>query len=290
MICFDNPEAAQAWCKASRQKHPLALVPTMGALHQGHLRLVREAQADGHHVIVSIFVNPLQFDDLADLERYPRRFDQDAALLEAEGATMVFTGSAGQFFGNGGPTLRDPGPAAEGLEGEHRLGHFAGVATIVERLFHFTRPNRAFFGEKDYQQTLVIRELATQLGYPTIITVPTVREADGLAMSSRNAQIPIDRRDDASAIYRALIGAQTAWRNGNTDLADLSQQMHDSLNASGLMVEYAEVRDGANWSAKRPTSAIREPRGLIAAQIGNLRLIDNMALLSPPSELSEGSP
>jgi pantoate--beta-alanine ligase len=225
-------------------------------------------------------VNPLQFDDPADLARYPRDFAGDAALLEGAGAAMVFTGTVEGFFGRSELAeipREDPGPAARGLEGAHRRGHFEGVATIVRRLFELVRPTRAFFGAKDFQQTLVVRHLAGRLGYPAIEVCPTVREADGLALSSRNARLDEDARRSALTLSRALFQARAAWVEGVRDADALRELLAAELDVPGVQVEYADVRDPARFD--EPASGRMEhARALVAAVVGGVRLIDNLAL------------
>jgi pantoate--beta-alanine ligase len=206
IVRLPTPDEARRWCAETRRSgQSLGFVPTMGALHEGHLELVRTALRENRAVCVSVFVNPLQFNDPRDFERYPRDLDADAKLLDDVGCTMVFTGTLATFFprdlradGTFDPSaLRDPGPSAEGLEGAHRPGHFAGVATIVARLFDVVRPDRAYFGRKDYQQTLVVRDLASALEGPTIVVCPTSREPSGLARSSRNELLAAQDRERA---------------------------------------------------------------------------------------------
>jgi pantoate--beta-alanine ligase len=288
--CSD-PERARRWCDAERAAgRAIGFVPTMGALHEGHLELVRRARAENNRCAVSIFVNPLQFDDPADLARYPRDFERDAAELEREGCDMVFTGTLEQFFPEAGGRReaigwREPGPAAEGLEGELRPGHFRGVATIVARLFEIVRPARAYFGEKDFQQTRVVRDLARELGYPEIVVCPTSREPSGLALSSRNARLDPDERERALAIVRALEAARRAWlERGLREPAALREAMLAVLAPSGLEVEYAEVRDPERWTALEPAGPLVRALALVAARAGGVRLIDNLRLDRAPSE------
>jgi len=280
---LDSPGEAQAWCAARRDDRArLGFVPTMGALHEGHLSLVRRAAAENDQVCVSVFVNPLQFDDPADLERYPRDFAGDARLLEAEGCAMAFTGTLEGFFPEetGAPPPVDPGPGALGLEGAHRPGHFEGVATIVRRLFDVTRPNVAYFGEKDFQQTLVVRHVAAELGQPEIQVCATSREADGLARSSRNLLLDPAARERATVLSRALAAARDTWVAGERDAEALRAALDRVLEeeSGSIEVEYAEVRDPAEWTAGRPLGTMHRARALIAARVGGVRLIDNIDL------------
>ncbi|GJL80663.1 MAG: pantothenate synthetase [marine bacterium B5-7] len=283
MKFFNIPEQAASWCESERDRaRTIGLVPTMGALHEGHLSLVEQALAENDLCVVSIFVNPLQFNEASDYEAYPRDIDTDLNLLKQYGCSMTFTGSLSDFFDGaknpGDIPLLDPGPFAQGLESEHRPGHFAGVRTIVARLFQTVRPDRAYFGEKDYQQTLIITDLAGQLGYPEVVVCPTLREHDGLAMSSRNRRLKPAERAEAAGIYRALCAARTAWLSGQRHPAILSARMHEVLKTTSLEVEYAEVRDPNNWNAVNGEAMTGTARALIAVRCGEVRLIDNLEL------------
>jgi pantoate--beta-alanine ligase len=285
IVRSNDPAEAREHCRAVRARGvELGFVPTMGALHEGHLELVRRAKRECAFVCASVFVNPLQFNDARDFERYPRDFEGDARLLETAGCDEVFTGTLAQFFPeSGGDRARiatlDPGPAALGLEGAFRPGHFAGVATIVARLFEVVAPTRAYFGAKDFQQTLVVKHLAHARGGPQIVVCPTVRAADGLALSSRNALLTADARERAPAIHRALQAARTAYaRRGVRSSRLLSEVMLAELQSSGLEVEYAEVRDPSHWTSDAPDALGADAVALIAARAGGVRLIDNLPL------------
>jgi pantoate--beta-alanine ligase len=254
----------------------------MGALHPGHMELLRRARAENDVSCVSIFVNPLQFNDPKDLASYPRDHEKDAHMLEGAGCDMIFTGTLEQFF----PEIespeqivqRHPGPGAEGVEGAARPGHFAGVATIVQRLFEMVRPTRAYFGEKDFQQTLVVKDLAAAMGYPEIIVCPTVREASGLAWSSRNYLLSEGDRVQAICLSRALFAARDAWRAGERDPGRLRKFLLQELQVEGVQPEYAEVRDPEAWSPDRPEGPMSRAQALVAARIGKVRLIDTLRL------------
>lgn len=288
-LFLDDPAMVERWCKGAP---PLGFVPTMGALHAGHLALVRRALAENAATCVSIFVNPLQFDDPRDLDRYPRDLAGDLAQLEAAGATMVFTGTLEQFFpgrldarGALAPEhWSEPGPAAQGLEGERRPGHFEGVATIVRRLFEIVGPRRAYFGQKDFQQTLVVKDLARRRRGPEIVVCPTVREASGLALSSRNQLLSAADRERASGLWRALRRTEEAWRSGLRRAAELRAVLTRALEESGLAVEYAEVRDPERWSAREPAGELERAVALVAARLSGVRLIDNHLLHAPLAE------
>jgi pantoate--beta-alanine ligase len=282
---LDDPDAAAVWCREARAAgRTLGFVPTMGALHEGHLSLVRSAKEQNDLACVSVFVNPLQFDDPADFERYPRDFRADAALLAAHGCDLVFTGTLAQFFpGSRGDASRiarrDPGPGAVSLEGDFRPGHFAGVATIVARLLELAAPERAYFGLKDYQQCLVVRHVAAELGGPEIVLCETTREPSGLARSSRNELLTPALRAEAAVIHRALSAARTAWRQeGLRDPFELAHRMRDVLAASSFAVEYAELRDPERWTPEVPRGPLARGLALVAGKLGGVRLIDNLRL------------
>lgn len=286
IVRCDTPAQARAWCAAEREAgRSLGFVATMGALHAGHLELVRTALAQNDRVVVSVFVNPLQFNNAADLERYPRDVDADTRLLDGVGCQMLFTGTLEGFFpgeleGGALPKERllDPGPAALGLEGEFRPGHFAGVATIVDRLFDVVGPERAYFGRKDYQQCLVVRDLARRRGNPEVVLCPTVREDSGLALSSRNALLDATQRAAAPAIHGALRATRALWQTGERDADILAAVLTRGLAGHGFVVEYAEVRDPECWTAERPAGHLEQAVALVAVQAGAVRLIDNLPL------------
>lgn len=283
MLHLESPIDAKRWCADQRsQGQTLGFVPTMGALHKGHLSLVTRARAQNGICCASIFINPLQFEDHGDFDAYPRDTESDLALLEAQGCDMVFMGSLGEFF----PEVSDlakidilpAGPHGSGLEEKFRPGHLDGVRTIVERLFRTVGPSSAYFGEKDFQQTLVVSDLAREMGYPNIVVCPTVREDSGLALSSRNVRLSPDEKNLAQQIYPALLAAREAWQSGERSPNRLSAAMTGHLNHDGLIVEYAEVRDPAHWTAQLPQTPLERAQALIAVRIGSVRLIDNLRL------------
>ncbi|MCZ6596148.1 MAG: pantoate--beta-alanine ligase [Planctomycetota bacterium] len=286
---LESPAEAEDWCRAATADgRTLGFVPTMGALHEGHLSLVRRAVAENDAACVSVFVNPLQFDQPEDLARYPRNMDADAVVLDGVDCSMVFTGTLQQFFpfpaDANAIALRDPGAAARGLEGDCRPGHFEGVATIVARLFEIVQPTRAYFGEKDFQQLMVVRGLARELDGPDVVACPTVREPDGLALSSRNARLDPESRGHALALSRALHAARAAWREGVRRADRLAAVMREELasdstgSRGAIEVEYAEVRDPERWTPEAPTGELVRARALVAARVGGVRLIDNLEL------------
>ena len=256
----------------------VGFVPTMGYLHEGHLALVRRARAENETVVVSIFVNPLQFGPQEDYDRYPRDLDRDLDLLEREGVDAVFAPSVSEMYPSGFSTaVAVTGPIAERLEGEARPGHFRGVATVVTRLFGLVQPQRAYFGWKDAQQVLVVQRLVQDLALPVdIVPLPTVREAGGLAMSSRNVYLSPEERVAASAIPRALFAALERFRSGERAAAALRDLVRRTLTTTPVRLEYVSVSDLETFQeveyVERPALL------LVAAWIGTTRLIDNVLL------------
>ena len=268
--------------EALKQNGVLALVPTMGALHDGHLALIRAAQAQAVHVVVSIFVNPRQFGVGEDLERYPRQMDADRALLEAEGVSLLWVPDAAVMYPASYATNIAVSGISAGLCGAARPGHFDGVATVVCKLFNQVRPDLAVFGEKDWQQLAVIRHMARDLDllFPradAIHAVPIVREDDGLARSSRNAFLSPADRIAAAALPRAMQRALSAIRSGSAINAALAAFTVEVLAGGFSAIDYAELCDAE--SLETLTAVRGQPaRLLVAARIGATRLIDNMPL------------
>lgn len=264
----------------------IGYIPTMGALHEGHLALVRNAAQNNDVCCASIFVNPLQFNDPEDLAKYPADLDRDCLALDKANCNMVYTGSLRQFFPDSPDIdaipLLNAGDAASGLEGGWRPGHLEGVATIVDRLLRTVGDCSAYFGEKDFQQTLVVRDLAKNLAGENrkinIVVHPTVREPSGLALSSRNQHLSQRQKTIASKLYEALCTARTDWQNGIKDPVRLEKTMRRILRHPEIRLEYAVIRDGANWTRQTPSTGIESPRALVAAWLGEVRLIDNLFL------------
>jgi pantoate--beta-alanine ligase len=255
----------------------VALVPTMGALHEGHMALLAEAKTRTDAVAASIFVNPAQFGEGEDFDRYPRREADDVAMLEAAGCDLLWAPSVRDVYPNGFATTISVSGVSERWEGEVRPGHFEGVATVVAKLLLAVRPDVALFGQKDFQQLAVIRRLVADLGVPVeIVGVPTVREADGLALSSRNAYLSPDERQQALALPRALETARSAIRGG-TPVFQALHDAHASLRDSGFSrIDYFALVDAATLE---PLEAAQGQMRLIAAaMIGTTRLIDNLAV------------
>lgn len=273
-------ESIQALRQARSQcEGTLGFVPTMGYLHEGHLELVRRAAAENDHVAVSIFVNPTQFGPNEDFNAYPRSLERDLALLSAFRRLIVFTPSVQEMYPTGFQTYVNVEVISQGLEGERRPGHFRGVATVVAKLFNIVQPHRAYFGQKDAQQLAVIRQMVHDLAFPVeIIGVPTVRAADGLALSSRNSYLTPQERAAAPVLYRALSTARARYEAGERDAEALRRVMQDVLAAEPLaQVDYISVADA---------ETLRECEGAItgavllsmAVRIGRARLIDNITL------------
>lgn len=258
---------------------PVGFVPTMGALHEGHLSLVRLAARECGAVVVSIFVNPTQFNDKVDFARYPRTLESDVAMLKGSGCTVVFAPEAGEIYAVGASTSIDVGAVAQPLEGAMRPGHFAGVALVVTKLLNIVQPARAYFGQKDAQQVVVIRRLACDLDMPVeIVAAPTVREADGLAMSSRNALLTPQDRAAAPVVARALNAAHEAFGQGERDATRLRARMTAVLAGEPrAQSEYVSVADPDTLAELERVGSAGALVSL-AARFGTIRLIDNILL------------
>jgi pantoate--beta-alanine ligase len=254
----------------------IAFVPTMGALHAGHMALVEEGRRHARHVVASIFVNPTQFGPDEDLSRYPRREAGDAKMLEDAGCEILWAPDAATMYPDGPEISVCAGAAAEGLDGDSRPGHFDGVATVVSRLFEAVEPDVALFGEKDYQQLLVIRQMVEAEGLGVrIVAVPTQRDADGLALSSRNLYLTEEERRAARALPRALGEAAQAIAEGKATAAEAIAKAKEALARAGFApVDYVELRDAETLAPVE--SAERPARLLAAAWLGTTRLIDNL--------------
>ena len=267
----------------------LGLVPTMGALHRGHVALIEAARRRADRVAVTIFVNPTQFGPNEDYASYPRRLDEDLKASEAAGASLVFAPDAGQMYPAGETTRVDVGKLTEYLCGRSRPGHFAGVATIVAKLFVVAGPCVAVFGRKDYQQLKVIQRMTADLLLPVeVVGHPTVREADGLALSSRNAYLSPTERQQALAISRSLSRAVERFGAGERDAGALQELVERGVTAAGLRVDYAVVADAHTIQPFAPGALLGE-RALcaVAAYSGRARLIDNVVLGEDPAPVRE---
>ena len=264
----------RAW---KAEGHLVGVVPTMGALHEGHLSLARAAKRDCGRVITTIFVNPKQFNNPDDLLKYPRTEEADARLLSGVGVDLVFAPPVAEVYPEGFVTSVSVGGVSGPLEGEMRPGHFDGVATVVAKLFGMTQADRAYFGQKDWQQLQVVRRLVRDLDMAVeIIGCETVREADGLAMSSRNARLPEASRGKAGALYAAMTKAAQSFRTGQGEAACLAAASAAVMAAGFDSVEYIALRDAETLGPV--TDAARPLRMLAAAWLGGVRLIDNIAV------------
>lgn len=275
---YPTPHAVADVSRALRHTgRRVMLVPTMGALHDGHLALVRAAKrVSGSVVVVSIFVNPLQFGTGEDLDAYPRTLDADMGLLAEEGVEVVFTPTPAVMYPDGPRTTVHPGPLGGELEGAVRPTHFAGMLTVVLKLLQIVRPDRAFFGEKDYQQLVLIRQMADDLNLDSrIVGVPTVRESDGLAMSSRNRYLNPEEREQASALSSALLAGMYAAGGGPAAVLDAARAVLDEVPA--IVTDYLELR--GPWLEHAPIAG--PARLLVAARLGATRLLDNIAVELP---------
>ena len=272
--------ASLARCDEARAAgQRVGVVPTMGAFHGGHTSLMLRAREEADLVVVTLFVNPLQFGAVDDLAAYPRDEDQDRGIAEAIGVDVLFAPTAEEMYPAGPPEIRvDPGPLGERLEGASRPGHFGGVATVVAKLLHAVGPARGYFGEKDAQQVAVIRRMVRELSFPIeIVVCPTVREPDGLAMSSRNRRLTPEQREAAGCLFLALSEAAELARSGERDAAKLVAAMAREVGATPLArLDYAAVVDAETFDDVHEMS--RPARVLVAARFGDVRLIDNLLL------------
>ena len=255
----------------------IGFVPTMGALHEGHLSLVKRAKSENDIVVVSIFVNPTQFGPSEDFDRYPRDMEGDMEKLKREGVDILFMPDARSMYSDRFSTYITVKDLSDKLCGAFRHGHFAGVATVVCKLFNIVMPTRAYFGQKDFQQTVIIKRMTEDLNMDVeMVICPTVRESDGLAMSSRNGYLSPEERRAATVIYRDILSASDLIKSGKSNPVDVKKQMHDMLKSEPLISEIqyagvynAETLDELNEFKKQNLLAI-------AVKIGNTRLIDNM--------------
>ncbi|WP_297061556.1 pantoate--beta-alanine ligase [uncultured Duncaniella sp.] len=267
----------QAKLRDARSRGTIGLVPTMGALHAGHLSLIERARKENDTVVVSVFVNPTQFNNPTDLATYPRTEQADAALLENAGVDYAFMPSVEEVYPEPDNRQFDLGPVAEVMEGAMRPGHFNGVAQVVSKLFRFTEPDRAYFGEKDFQQIAVIRRMVELEGFKglEIVDCPIKREADGLALSSRNVRLSAEQRSVAPAI--ALVLRSSLIKSREMSLADTKKWVIDTINTFPFMqVEYYEIVDALTMQPIAEWSDSKNPVGCITVFCGDVRLIDNI--------------
>jgi len=273
-----TPAAMSDWSEASRKRgERIAFVPTMGALHAGHLSLLSAAREQGDRVVLSIFVNPTQFGPNEDLARYPRDLDGDLAKAADVGTDVAFVPEAADMYPAGSQTFIDVREVSQGLCGDRRPGHFMGVATVVAKLFGIVRPHVALFGEKDFQQLAVIRRMVADLNLPVeIVGLPTLREQDGLAMSSRNAYLSPAERGRALAIFQGLSAARERFTGGERQSDALVEVAQAAMKDRVDRVDYVEIRDA---DSLRPVEHLDAPAVILAAAfVGATRLIDNMRL------------
>jgi pantoate--beta-alanine ligase len=264
----------------------IGFVPTMGFLHTGHRALIDESVSRCDITVVSIFVNPTQFGPSEDLDRYPRALEQDHELCRKAGVNLIFVPDASEIYPPGFQTTVEPGPVAEPLCGAVRPGHFRGVATVVTKLFNIVQPDVAFFGQKDFQQCAVIRQMVRDLNLPIeIVTVPTVREPDGLALSSRNSYLNPTDRERACCLSQGLLAAQAAYEDGERDSGRLIGIARAPMTEVDQL-QYLELRDARTLEAIQ--GLLDQPAALcVAAYVGTTRLIDNVLLTPPPTALAD---
>ncbi len=278
MNIYKSIEDLQAFVEAERAKGlRIAFVPTMGALHAGHLSLVRRALSECDRCIVSVFVNPTQFNDPRDLETYPRTLEADSTLLASVGASALFAPEVSTIYPEEDTRTFDVGAVAEVMEGRYRPGHFNGVMQVVSRLFDIVRPDCAYFGEKDFQQIAVIRAMVRLIDSPVeIIACPIVREADGLALSSRNVRLSAEERREAPQIYR-ILSESRSWAKEMSP-QQVIERVTEQINAvPHLRVEYFEIVDTDSLQPIASWSDSTAPHGCITVFCGEVRLIDNIA-------------
>ena len=272
-------ERVRAWRRAG---HRVAFVPTMGNLHPGHVSLIEAARAHGQRFVASIFVNPMQFGPNEDFAHYPRTPHEDEHMLAAAGCNLMFMPEVAEIYPNGSERatrVEVPG-LSRVLEGEFRPGHMEGVSTVVAKLFHIVDPDVAVFGEKDFQQLAVIRRMVAELCMPVeIVGAPTLRDGDGLAMSSRNQYLTAAERALAPRIYAALQAAAARLRAGDREFASIERAGFETLEAAGFRPDYFAVRRATDLAA--PAPAARELVVLVAARLGRARLIDNVQVTRP---------
>ena len=267
----------RAWSQAERARgRKIGFVPTMGFLHEGHLRLVDRAKELADRVVLSIFVNPLQFGPREDFAKYPRDLARDQQLAEGRGVDCVFVPEASEMYPAEPVARVTGGAAAQTLEGAARPGHFTGVLTVVAKLFHLVAPDVAVFGRKDFQQAALVKRMVQDLDFPiTIDVLPTVRELDGLALSSRNRYLNADQRRSALALSRALRTVEQTWRSGEADPTALQRRGMEVLRGPGVEPEYLALVDEDLQTVARATA---RTVAVLAARVGATRLIDNVVL------------
>jgi pantoate--beta-alanine ligase len=278
MFVLTSPEEVHKWLLALPATSSRGFVPTMGALHRGHEALLQNSLSDNDVTMLSIFVNPTQFNVSSDYENYPSQHERDLAIAEHHGVDMVFLPSADTMYPKNFGSFIEPGSTSLQMEGVNRPGHFRGVTTVVAKLFNIVQPHKAYFGKKDYQQLAVIRQMVRELNFPVdIIGIDTVRESDGLAMSSRNQRLDPDQRRDAGKIYEALVACKALASQGDVQATDISHRFAELLQQSSLAkVEYASVCDA--HTLELVTELLNQCVLCVAVWYGDVRLIDNLEL------------
>ena len=279
MLVFTTPEEMLVWSRAQQKSgSSVGFVPTMGALHEGHMNLLRRSKSDHDVTVLSIFVNPTQFNSPSDYDTYPRTFDSDLELARSIGVEAVYSPKASVMYPNGFDTSIDPGSIARSMEGEFRPGHFHGVATVVVKLLQAVNPDVMYLGQKDYQQLAVLRHVISDLDIPVkIVGVPTVREEDGLAMSSRNVRLTPAHRASAPVIFSGLSACRTLFDGGERKTSELRDSVLQKLQTvQSCTIEYVSVVDAESLA---PISeAVDSVVVCVAVQFGDVRLIDNIVL------------
>ncbi|HTF80709.1 MAG TPA: pantoate--beta-alanine ligase [Cytophagales bacterium] len=274
MFVFNQISQLQEHLRPLRASKRVAFVPTMGALHEGHLHLVKEAKKDADLVVVSIFVNPLQFNNPVDLEKYPHTLDQDTQYLQSVGCDVLFVPNAQEMYPHKPSMQFNFGSLELVMEGKFRPGHFNGVAIVVSKLFHMVQPHMAYFGQKDFQQCAVIKTLIADLSFPIqMVTVPTVRTSSGLAMSSRNQRLSPEGLEKAAQIYAGLQKAKNTLVQHGT-LSEASEKVVETVTAAGIHVEYVEIVDALTLLP--PTVDTMQLVICFAGFLEEVRLIDNI--------------
>lgn len=275
LVCKRISEVREVLRRQREKGSRVSLVPTMGYLHRGHLSLVEQAKKDGAFVVMSIFVNPLQFGPTEDFSRYPRDLERDAKLAEEAGVDLIFNPEVEEMYPSKNLTTVEVGELGDSLCGASRPGHFRGVTTVVSKLFHIVQPDQAYFGQKDYQQYLIIRQMVRDLNFPVdVISVPIVREADGLALSSRNVYLSPEQRSEALVLSRSLNEAEKWIKAGERQAAEIEKKIREKISQESTgEIDYVEIRSAEDLTK------MNEIKGdaliALAVRFGPTRLIDN---------------
>jgi pantoate--beta-alanine ligase len=280
MEIFKKIAPLKAFLKGIRKSEKtIGLVPTMGALHEGHLALIKASKAQNSVTVATIYINPTQFNNPADLEKYPKSLNEDVDKLEKVGCDVVFVPDNAEMYESVTNLKFDFGPLGTVMEGEFRPGHFSGVALIVSKLFNIVQPDNAYFGQKDWQQFAIIRQIANELKFDlTLHSVPTLRESDGLAMSSRNLRLNAQQRRNANVFYKALLDARKNLQHGK-NVSEVKHLVSEIVaKAEDVRLEYFEVADSKNLNVLEFVNGTEKPILCIAGYVGDVRLIDNMFL------------